>query len=103
MDPTGTPLNQITLHGTLHGIFGAIVFSLMPITCFVYLRRFSEDSEWQSFQGWTLGAGIIISAAVLLMTIAIKLPGTLPILDEWIGLIQRAAIVPFMIWLLVLA
>jgi hypothetical protein len=36
MDPTGTPPNQITLHGTLHGIFGGIVFLLMPISCFFF-------------------------------------------------------------------
>jgi len=57
MDPTGTPQNQISLHGTLHGIFGAVVFSLMPVSCFVFLRRFREDPQWQFLQGWTLTLG----------------------------------------------
>ena len=40
MDPTGTPPLQMTVHGTIHGLAGGIIFLLMPITCFVYLRRF---------------------------------------------------------------
>lgn len=99
MDPAGTPRDQMTIHGTLHGIFGAIVFSLMPISCFVFLRRFREDPAWQFLQGWTLTLGIIIAAAVILLSVATKLPDTQNIFTPWLGLIQRAAIVPFMIWL----
>ena len=40
MDPQSTPLSQATIHGTIHGILGAIAFLLMPISMFVYLRRF---------------------------------------------------------------
>lgn len=47
MDPANTPRNQMTFHGTIHGILGGIVFSLMPVSCFVFLRRFREDPEWQ--------------------------------------------------------
>ena len=103
MDPTGTPPDQASLHGTLHGIFGGIVFLLIPISCFVYLRRYRVDPKWQSFQWWTLAAGIIIAAAVLLMTVATKLPDIQAVFKDWIGLIQRMAIVPFMIWLFTFA
>lgn len=99
MDPAGTPRDQMTIHGTLHGIFGGIVFSLMPLSCFVFLRRFREDPQWHFLQGWTLLLGIISAAAVILLTVATKLPDTQNIFTPWLGLIQRAAIVPFMIWL----
>jgi hypothetical protein len=103
MDPAGTLRNQMTIHGTLHGIFGGLVFSLMPVSCFVFLRRFREDPKWQFLQGWTLALGTISAIGVILLTIATKLPDTQNIFTAWLGLIQRTAIVPFMIWLFVFA
>ena len=99
MDPAGTPRDQMTIHGTLHGIFGAIVFSLMPVSCFVFLRRFREDPKWHSLQWLTLVLGTVSAIGVILLTIATKLPDTQNIFTPWLGLIQRTAIVPFMIWL----
>ena len=103
MDPTGTPLNQTTIHGTLHGILGAIVFLLMPISCFVYLRRFRTDPKWQSFQWWTLVLGSISAIGTLLLTITTKLPNLQTTFSGWDGLIQRTSIVPFMAWVFVFA
>lgn len=105
MDPVSTPPDQMTLHGTLHGIFGGIVFTLMPISCFVFLRRFREDPKWQSLQWPTLALGTISAVAVVLLTVATKLPtqNVFNGFHEWIGLIQRTAIVPFMIWLFIFA
>ena len=103
MDPRSTPPDQMTVRGTVHGILGAIVFTLMPITCFIYLRRFREDSKWQSLQGWTLALGTVIAAAVIVLTVATKLPNTQGLFNGWLGLIQRSSIVPFMIWLFLFA
>ena len=103
MDPTGTPLNQTTLHGNLHGIFGAIVFLLMPISCFVYLRRFRVDPKWHSLRGWTIILGTISAIGTLLLTLTTKSPGLQASFSGWDGLIQRTAIVPFMIWVFVFA
>ncbi len=103
MDPTGTPLNQASVHGTLHGIFGAIVFLLMPISCFVFLRRFRVDPKWQSLQWWTLALGTISAAGVVLLTISTKLPDLQNVFIDWLGLIQRTAIVPFMVWIFIFA
>jgi len=102
-DPASTPRNQMTLHGTLHGIFGAIVFTLMPISCFVFLRRFREDPKWQFLQWPTLALGTISAVGVILLSVATKLPNTQNVFNEWLGLIQRTAIVPFMIWLFIFA
>lgn len=103
MDPVSTPRDQMTVHGTLHGIFGGIVFSLMPISCFVFLRRFREDPKWQFLHSWTLVLGTMSAMGVLLLTFATKLPDTQNIFTNWLGLIQRTAIVPFMIWLFIFA
>jgi hypothetical protein len=103
MDPTGTPQNQATIHGTIHGLAGGIIFLLMPISCFVYLRRFRVDPNWQTFQGWALVFGIIEAVAVLIFTVASKLPEAQNVFTDWLGLIQRLALVPFMFWLFVFA
>ena len=103
MDPANTPTNQMTFHGTMHGIFGGIVFTLMPISCFVFLRRFREDPNWQFLQWWTLGLGLLSALGVVLLTIATKSPEMQNGFSDWLGLIQRTAIVPFMIWIFVFA
>ncbi len=99
MDPTGTPLNQATIRGSMHGLAGGIIFILMPICCFVFLRRFHVDSNWQSFKGWTLALGSIIASAVILLTLSSKLPAVESVFKDWLGLIQRMIIIPFMLWL----
>jgi hypothetical protein len=97
MDPTGTPLAQATVHGTIHGLAGGIVFLLMPIICFVYLRRFLADPNWRSARWWTLVLGTIEAVGVLVFTIVSKVPQ----LANALGLLQRIALVPFMFWLFV--
>lgn len=99
MDPMGTPQSSATVHGTIHGLAGGIVFLVMPICMFVFLRRFHADPTWQSIYGWTLILTILESADVLIFTIISKAPDLLNTVSGWIGLIQRAALVPFMIWL----
>jgi hypothetical protein len=102
-DLTGTPFSGSTFHGILHGIFGGIVFVVMPITCFVFLRRFREDPKWHSLKIWTLVLGIIVSFGVFMMIVSIKIPTTAVYFANWNGLIQRIALVPWMIWLFVFA
>ena len=103
MDPMNTPLDQATVHGTIHGILGGIVFLLMPISIFVYWRRFRIDPQWQSIQGWTLVLGIICAAADILFTVVSKSPSLQITFVDWFGLIQRSVIVPFMVWIFVFA
>ncbi len=103
MDPTGTPPNQATAHGIIHGLAGGIIFTLMPISCFVFLRRFHTDQRWQLFQGWTLVLGSIIAAAVIMLTLTSKVPALQAAFASWLGLIQRMIIIPFMLWLFLFA
>jgi hypothetical membrane protein len=99
MDPPGVR----TVHGTLHAILGAVVFSLMPINCFVFLRLFREVPAWRSLKWWTVAAGTIITTAVIILTIATKVPSAAHPLTPWLGVIQRAALVPYMCWLFLFA
>ncbi|MBK8783798.1 MAG: DUF998 domain-containing protein [Anaerolineales bacterium] len=103
MDPMNTPLDQASVHGTIHGILGGIVFLLMPISIFVYWRRFRIDPRWQSIQGWTLALGIICAAADILFTAMSKSSSLQIAFVNWFGLIQRSVIIPFMVWIFVFA
>ena len=103
MDPAGTPQSAATLHGTVHGLSGGFVFLLMPVTIFVFLRRFRIDPDWRPIYRWTFTLGVIEAAAVLIFTILSKAPGLGSAVNGWIGLIQRAALVPFMVWVFLFA
>jgi len=94
----------MTVHGILHLIFGAFVFSLAPVTCFVFWRRFCSDERWRSLRTWTLVAGIVITTAVVLLRIgAPRPPAPGNALTSWIGVIQRAALVAFLAWVFTFA
>jgi len=103
MDPMGTPSQEGSLHGTIHGLAGGIVFILMPICIFVFLRRFRIDPQWQSLQWGSWILGIMCAAAVVLLTAASKLPAEATVFTPWLGLIQRFLIIPFMVWVFIFA
>ena len=103
MDPTGIPTNQSTVHGLLHRIFGGLVFLLMPICMFLFLKPFKEHPGWRSYRVWTLIAAVFDAVAVIVFTVASKLPSLQPSFGDWFGLIQRIALVPFMIWVFTFA
>ena len=103
MDPAGTPQNLASLQGTVHGLAGAIVFLLMPASCFVYLRRFHSDPKWRPMYWWTLVLGIISAVGMIMLTVATKFPSIQNEFSDWLGLIQRIGIVPFMLWVFLFA
>jgi hypothetical membrane protein len=105
MDQVTTPPDQMSWHGKLHmNLFGALVFSLSPVSCFVFLRRFREDPKWRSLQWWTLAAGAITTAVVIVMAVEPARPPAAPnAFNEWRGLIQRTFLVTYLIWIFTFA
>ncbi len=103
-DPANTLPEQLSWHGTLHLVFGAMVFSLSPVSCFVFFRRFQKDPKWHSLQWWTLIEGAIMTVAVVLMSEGQKNPLLLPnALNSYIGLIQRVVIITYLSWIFTFA
>ena len=96
MDPAATPFDRMSLHSKLHYLFGAIVFSFAPISCFVFFRRFSQAPAWRSLRWWTLGLGIVMVVGIGFLKAA-ALPAS-TVLHPWLGAIQRATLIPFFIW-----
>ena len=105
MDPVTVPPDQMSLHGKLHmNLFGALVFSLSPVSCFVFLRRFREDPKWRSLGWWTLAAGIITVAVVVVMAAGpTQAPAAPNAFNAWRGLIQRTLIVTYTPWIFTFA
>jgi len=99
MDPMATPRAQASVHGTIHGILGGIAFLIMPISCFVFLRRFRQDSSWKLFAPWTLLMAVLLSATLALFIFATKFTIGQNIFGDWLGLLQRMVLVPYMLWL----
>jgi hypothetical protein len=102
-DPASTAREQMTMHGYVHAIFGALVFSLSPVSCFVFWRRFRQDPNWVHLQGWTLAAGILTAAATIMLSVATKTPVQPNLFTRLNGVIQRLVIIPYLIWIFTFA
>lgn len=87
-------------HGLVHGIFGALFFTLAPVCCFVFYRRFRRDPAWRTLAGWTLAAGVLLSLGIIVLKIS-QQPGTG--LFDWKGLVQRVLLVTLMAWIFAVA
>lgn len=98
-DPS-TMISQVSAHGLVHGIFGAIFFTLAPISCFVFYRRFRSDKLWRPLAGSTLAAGVVLSLGIALLRFS-QQPASM--LFEWKGLVQRILLVTFMAWIFAFA
>ncbi|WP_161884232.1 DUF998 domain-containing protein [Deinococcus alpinitundrae] len=98
-DPSAL-FNQISTHGLIHGLFGAVVFSLAPVSCFVSFNRFRQDPAWRPLARLTLLIGL-----VLVITIALLKSSQFPQspMYDWKGLIQRVFLVTFLAWIFVFA
>ncbi len=99
MDPAGTPREQLSLSGRLHNVFGAFFFSLSPVSCLVFWRRFRVDPKWRSLQWWTLAAATVMIAVVVVMSAGPAQPPAAPnVINAWSGVVQRTALITYAAW-----
>lgn len=101
MDSADTPVAQLSAHGIIHALSGGIVFLLMPITILIFLCRIGVDQEWQPIRVWTFILFVIEALGVIAFTYVSKIPADKNVYAGWLGLFQRVALIPFMIWLFV--
>ena len=95
-DPQAMFDNQQTAHGVIHGIVGALVFSLSAAGCFVLWRRFRTDDAWRSLSGFSLTAGIVMAALIVCMKIGQLQSGPL---HDLAGLVQRCCLITSYAWI----
>ena len=99
-DPQAMFDNQQTVHGIIHGVLGAIVFTLSAVSCFVLWRRFRVDKNWASLSAFSLIAGIAMSILIVLMKIGQLQTG---LLHDWAGAIQRCCLLISYVWIFIVS
>ena len=82
----------------MHSIVGAIAFTLMPLSCFVFYRRFRSQPAWSSFARWSLTVCFIIIFGIVLLKLA-----QLGVMHGLLGLFQRLLLVAYFCWIFALA
>ena len=95
-DPAAMFDNQQTLHGVVHGILGAIVFSLSMVVCFVFWRRFRKDDKWKPLSALSLICGIVMAVLIVLMKIGQLQTG---LLSDYAGVVQRVCLITSYVWI----
>ena len=92
--------NQQTSHGIIHGIVGALVFSLSAACCFVLSRRFRVDEQWRSMSAISFIAAVAMTILIVLMKIGQLHTG---LLHDWAGLVQRCCLMISYVWIFLLS
>lgn len=98
-DPSAM-FGQSSIQGVVHGVFGAIVFTFAPISCFVFYRRFRHDPFWRPLSGWTLATGVVLTVGIVVLKISQQVESGL---FEWKGLVQRVLLLALMAWIFTVA
>jgi hypothetical protein len=99
-DPGGVVRSSsgATWHGVVHGIVGAIAFTLMPLSCFVFYRCSRSQAAWSSFARWSLTVCFVIIFGIVLLKLA-----QLGVMQGLLGLFQRIVLVAYFGWIFALA
>jgi len=96
MDPPGTARSLWTLHGWIHQILGAVVFTLMPVICLTFLFALRSMQVHVLFRIGTVAATSLMIVAILFMKLS---QAGRPLFENNLGIFQRTALFSFMLWL----
>lgn len=99
MDPAGTVPEQMTPHGIAHAMLGAVVFTLMPVICFV-VGRAPAMRRLRTLSFLAAGG---IALCVICMRFVARPPAPPNAFDAWAGLAQRGALTTFFAWVFLTA
>ncbi len=99
--PPGTSdkMTYSSVHGVLHGLFSTLVFSGLPIACFVFARRFVRWGE----RGWTIYSTVTGLAFAITFILTSAGFGQAEGLVELAGLFQRITLTIGWAWMTLLA
>ncbi len=100
---TDPAAGQRTIHGSIHQIIARIVLFLAPVSCFAFLPRFRQQKKWRRLVWTTRAAGTMVAIAVATLAIATMTVAGRSAFTPWVGLLQRAVVVPWMAWVLIFA
>ncbi|GAB1416278.1 hypothetical protein MASR2M117_25160 [Paludibacter sp.] len=98
-DPGTIFTQQKSVHGIIHGVLGAMVFLLMTVSSWTFLKLFKKEKEFKSLKNVTLFFATILTLSLIVFTYATKVPSSENIFPNMNGFFQRLALIPFMVWL----
>ncbi len=90
-DPSSM-FDQKTPHGIIHGLIGAVVFTFLPVTCFVFARRLLLTGHRRAAR-LTIFTAIVMIVGIMLLKLS-ELPEG--VLFDGKGLVQRVLLALFM-------
>ena len=92
-----------TLHGTVHGVAGLIVFSSLAAASFVMARRFAGDPNWKGWALYSIVTGILVAVSFIAATAVSVLDESGVFPGSPTGLFQRIGIIAGWGWISLLA
>lgn len=100
-NPVGIGPHHMSFHSKFHYVVSSVAFLLAPVCafCFAFADRFTKDAAWQTFRRLSLALGIAMALGLIVAKLATIPPPTNP-LQPWRGLVERAMVLPFAVWLL---
>src|SRR5262249_6519070 len=79
-------------------------FTFMPISCFVFFRRFREDPAWRTFAGGKVAAGLAFVVSIALLKIQqLQRSAGQNVIGGLIGLTQRVGLITYLAWIIAFA
>jgi hypothetical protein len=89
-----------SFHSKFHYAIGTTAFVLAPASCFCFVMadRLNTSPTWQAFRRWSLVLGIAMLLGLTLLKVSTLPLDTNP-LRAWYGIVQRAMVLAFIIWL----
>ena len=100
MDAPGTPP---TLVGRLHLMAGFLVFPWIPVALLIVARRFRRDPRWRPYFAYTLVTGLYCLGAIVFFLLFVGPPELPRRYAGFAGLVQRALLFPFLVWIALVA
>ncbi len=102
--PPGTPsAPPQSLHGTIHGIAGLIVFLSVAFACFVLVRYFFHDAHWRGWAAYSILTGLLVLVFFFGSNVTAVLSATRAWPNAPTGLLQRVAFLLGWGWIALLA
>ena len=100
MDAAQSP----TLEGRLHDVGGFMVFPSIPLVVLLLARRFRREADWSPYFKYTLATGCYCVVMLIFFLVFVG-PPTSPAraASEFRGLVQRTWLLPFFVWMALVA
>lgn len=92
-----------TLHGTIHGVAGLLVFGSVAAASIVMARRFVGNSAWKGWAIYSLATGVLVAVLFVVTTVVSALDENGVFSNAPVGLLQRISIIIGWGWVALLA